>query len=311
MASKLESEVEADKAGHTTFGDGEFLVDEAALADLRVVVTGGASGIGEACCRRLAAAGASVVIADKNVELGNALQAQLNRRRVKFIEVDVASWDSQLAMFAEALNFLPGHDLDALITSAGIGSSSDLNITKPSGVSLHQRSVEERQALPRPSTKCLDYCMSIEAFGNAIGSSRKSVVLLGSTSGFRPLNGKIDYSVAKWGVRGYFRNIRQELAQHGIRVNMMAPFWVPTSLTQHHVPALEKQGVRVGRMEDVIDGILRMLLDGQMSGRAVSVTGKGIEDIDDDLAGLDGGEAMRNLVRGGWLSAPKSATLRR
>lgn len=56
---------------------------------------------------------------------------------------------------------------------------------------------------------------------------------------------------------------------------------------------------------------VRLLISNVLTGRAVSVTGKGIKDIDDDLAGMDGGEVMQNLVRDGWLSAPKSATLRR
>lgn len=44
-------------------------------------------------------------------------------------------------------------------------------------------------------------------------------------------------------------------------------------------------------------------------GRVIVVTGKGLEDVCDDLAGHDGGEVMYGLVRDDWLSPPPSATL--
>src|SRR4051812_12507775 len=54
------------------------------------VVTGGASGIGEACVRRLAGEGAAVVIADVDADRGPALAAELGTKQTTFLRCDVA-----------------------------------------------------------------------------------------------------------------------------------------------------------------------------------------------------------------------------
>ncbi|USW56818.1 Putative AMP-dependent synthetase/ligase, short-chain dehydrogenase/reductase SDR, ANL [Septoria linicola] len=270
--------------GRVTF---DATPDESALVSRRVLITGGVGGIGEACCRRLVAAGAYVVIADYNEAKGKALAAELasgqTRPLAKFIQVDVTSWESQLALFKTALAFFPGDTIDTLITCAAVPSSPTWFPGPAEPGKLDEADLND---IPRPVLACLDvnligtmysvhiattYCMDDSAAEVSATHSGpaipKSIVLLGSTSGFRPLAGKVDYSVTKWAIRGLFRNIRSVLPQYGIRINMMAPFWVPTPLTQNQVPALERAGVKLGRLEDVMTGIIRMILDEKMNGK--------------------------------------------
>ena len=57
--------------------------NESSVAGRQILVTGGASGIGEACCRRLASGGAHVVIADFNDALGKNLEQELHGRGLR------------------------------------------------------------------------------------------------------------------------------------------------------------------------------------------------------------------------------------
>ena len=79
------------------------------------IVTGGASGIGEACARALAAKGATVVIADLNAEKGEALAKELGG---VFVSVDVTNTDDLKRAVEQADDLAP---LRVLINSAGIG----------------------------------------------------------------------------------------------------------------------------------------------------------------------------------------------
>jgi meso-butanediol dehydrogenase/(S,S)-butanediol dehydrogenase/diacetyl reductase len=92
------------------------------------VITGGASGIGEATARRLNAEGASLLLADLDEARGTALAAELGER-VIFRRVDVAVWEEVDAMVAAAVAAFGR--LDILFNNAGIGafsSTPDLSI---------------------------------------------------------------------------------------------------------------------------------------------------------------------------------------
>ncbi|MFO0020694.1 MAG: SDR family NAD(P)-dependent oxidoreductase, partial [Alphaproteobacteria bacterium] len=88
------------------------------------VITGGASGIGAAAARRFHGEGASVVLADLNVEAGEALAAELGEGRARFRTVDVADFGEVEALVADAVQAFGG--LDILFNNAGIGSFSNV-----------------------------------------------------------------------------------------------------------------------------------------------------------------------------------------
>ena len=91
------------------------------LENQRALVTGGATGIGEAIVRLFAAEGASVLVADLNEEKGQALAAELDAfspGRVVFRKTNVASSESYQAAIATAAEAFGG--LDVLVNNAGI-----------------------------------------------------------------------------------------------------------------------------------------------------------------------------------------------
>src|SRR3954465_13106302 len=92
------------------------------------LVTGGSSGLGRATCRALAAAGASVVVADVAEEAGRAIAAELGGH---FVRTDVARMEDDKAMVREAVERFGGPDyvhLNAGVSSGfGIDDSFDLD----------------------------------------------------------------------------------------------------------------------------------------------------------------------------------------
>ena len=83
------------------------------------IITGGASGIGEASARQLADAGSRVVVADLNEERGNAVASELGGL---FVKCDVTSTEDADTAVAAASEMGP---LRALVNSAGLGYAGE------------------------------------------------------------------------------------------------------------------------------------------------------------------------------------------
>ena len=191
------------------------------------IVTGGASGIGEASARQLAAAGSRVVIADLNEEKGQAVASELGGL---FVKCDVSSIDDAQASVAAASEMGP---LRALVNSAGIGWA--------------QRTVGKDGTLE--SAANLDAFKKVIAI-NLIGSfdcirvagtamsttepmddgERGAIVNIASVAAFDGQIGQASYSASKGGVVGMTLPIARDLSAVGIRVNTVAPGLIDTPI---------------------------------------------------------------------------------
>ena len=84
-----------------------------------VLITGGASGLGEATTRKFHSHGAYITIADLQDSLGQALVKELGER-TSFVHCDTTDWDSSAAAFKHAANFAPSKTIDVVILFAGV-----------------------------------------------------------------------------------------------------------------------------------------------------------------------------------------------
>ena len=183
------------------------------------IVTGGASGLGEATARRLAAAGANVVIADVNAERGNALAAELGACAA-FIRTDVTSEADGKAAVQLALEKFSG--LQGLVNCAGIGPPEKvLGKEGPHRLETFARVIGINLI---GSFNMLRLAAEAMAKGNPNAAGERGVIV--STASIAAYDGQIGqaaYAASKGGIVGLTLPIARELARSGIRVVTIAP----------------------------------------------------------------------------------------
>lgn len=189
------------------------------------IVTGGASGIGEATARQLAEAGSKVVIADLNEERGSEIAKEIGG---VFVKCDVTKTEDADAAVAAACELGP---LRACVNSAGIG--------------MPMRTIN-RDNEPMPLEK-FDLIIKINLIGtfNVLSraaaamaktepmdadGSRGAIVNLASCAAFDGQIGQASYSASKAGVAGMTLPIARDLSSVGIRVNTVAPGLIDTPI---------------------------------------------------------------------------------
>ncbi len=187
------------------------------LANMPVIVSGGAGGIGEAVVRAFAAQGARVGFVDIACEAGEALAAELTAsgHTAKFIACDITdipAYQSAIAEFAAAHG-----DALALINNAGHDERHDWSEVTP----------EDWDARMAVNLKHAFFAAKAVAPG-MIAAGRGSIVNFGSIS-WMILAARIPvYETAKAAAHGLTRALAREFGKSGIRVNTIVPGWIMT-----------------------------------------------------------------------------------
>lgn len=227
------------------------------------VVTGGASGLGEATARLLVAEGGKVVVADYDAARGQAVADSLGDA-ARFAKCDVTV-ESDVAAAIDLAVDTWGR-LDGAFANAGIvgvaGPIADTpmeDFDRTIAVLLRGVFVTVKHA-----------ARAMQAAGNG-----GSIVMTSSVAGVQGGLGPHAYSVAKTGVVGLARSAASELAASGIRVNAVAPGSIPTAMTAHvttgnpddlekvteHVARTSPLG-RAGLPNDIAEAVLYFMSDG-------------------------------------------------
>jgi short-subunit dehydrogenase len=192
------------------------------LADKRVLVTGGASGLGLAIARRFAAAGARLVLADINAEALEAAAAGLvhDGGRAATCPMDVGAPESVAAARDRILR--EGGPIDVLVNNAGVvfgGRFTDVPL--------------ERH-LDTYRVNLVGAVIVTRAFlSDLVARPEGHLVNIASASGLIPLPYAATYASSKWGLIGFSDSIRVELALDGHRhvgVTTVCPSYVTTGL---------------------------------------------------------------------------------
>lgn len=185
------------------------------------LVTGGASGLGEATARLLVREGGRVVIADRSADRGRVVAESLGDAAV-FAPCDVTD-EGAVAAAADLAHVRWGR-LDGCFANAGIvGIVGPIAETPMDGWD-HTMAVLLRGVVV--TVKHAARVMLELGHGGAI-------VATASVAGLQGGLGPHAYSTAKAGVIGLVRSVAAELAPQRIRVNAVAPGSIPTSMTAH------------------------------------------------------------------------------
>lgn len=189
--------------------------------DQVAVITGGASGLGEATARLMVAEGGRVVIADYGAERGEAVAASLGDA-ARFAHCDVRD-EAQVAAAFDLAAETWGR-VDGAFANAGIvGAVGPLAATPMDDFD------RTMAVLVRGVFATVKHAARVmTAAGNG-----GSIVCTASTAGVQGGLGPHVYAMAKSGVIGLARSAAAELAAHRIRVNAVAPGSIPTGMTAH------------------------------------------------------------------------------
>lgn len=187
-----------------------------AFNDRTVVITGASAGIGLACARKFAEAGANVVLVARGAVALERTRAEIARLGpVLAIAADVAAPDAAERIVTGALAQFGA--LHVLVNNAGrhargaFGDLGEADIAAMLDVNLRAPLLLTRRALP-----------------HLIASGRGAVVNVASIAGKVPTVGSVVYSATKFGLRGFSMALADELRGTGVTVSCVSPGPVDT-----------------------------------------------------------------------------------
>jgi NAD(P)-dependent dehydrogenase (short-subunit alcohol dehydrogenase family) len=184
------------------------------------IVTGGASGIGEATAHLFARHGARVVIADIQDDKGQQVAASIGSNRCTYFHCDVAD-EEQVKSMVDSTVQLYGK-LDIMFSNAGVFSRSDQMIL--------DLDLDATDRLFAVNVRGMAACVKHAARAMVGSGVKGSVVCTTSVVACRGSWKYTDYAVSKHAVLGLVRSASRQLGEYGIRVNGVAPSAVATPL---------------------------------------------------------------------------------
>jgi 2-hydroxycyclohexanecarboxyl-CoA dehydrogenase len=236
------------------------------------LVTGGASGIGAATARRLAAEGARVAIADLDTAGAGDVAGEIDGAAVEMDVADVESVRAGVAAATEAVG-----PLDVVVNNAGTDRFGWFTATDEAmwdvvlGVNLRGVLAVTHAILPAMHERGGGSIVNVASEAGRVGSQ-----------------GSAAYSAAKAGVIGFTKAIARESARYRVRCNAVAPGPIETPLLNAaaevygEIGARLKQGMvdatalgRIGSPEEVADAIVFLASEdaSYVTGQTLNVSG--------------------------------------
>ncbi|MGY6152418.1 3-hydroxybutyrate dehydrogenase [Paraburkholderia graminis] len=229
-----------------------------ALKDKVALVTGAASGIGEQCARKLAADGATVVVADLNLPSATKVAEDIVRSggRAVALSMDVTNEEAVNAGIADTVSRFGG--IDVLVSNAGI---QIVNRIEDYSFSDWKKMIAIHLDGAFLTTKAAVKHMYASGKGGA-------VIYMGSVHSHEASQLKSAYVTAKHGLLGLARVVAKEGGPHGVRANVVCPGFVRTPLVDKQIPEQAKvlgiseaEVVKNVMLKDTVDGEFTSLAD--------------------------------------------------
>jgi sorbitol-6-phosphate 2-dehydrogenase len=254
------------------------------LQDRIALVTGGAQGLGQAICQRLAAEGCQVVVADLNGEAAESTAAEIattTDRQTLAMKVDVTDDTQVESLVAQALEKFGR--LDIVVANAGIVIGEDITEFPADKWRLVM------------DVNLFGYFLTAKHAARAMKAQKSGVIIqINSKSGKKGSYKNSAYAASKFGGIGLTQSIALDLAEYGVRVNAVcpgnlldSPLWIDSLYSQY----AKKWGISEAEVrqryidqvpmkrgctyEDVCNVVAFLASDqaSYMTGQAINVTG--------------------------------------
>ena len=242
---------------------------------IAAVVTGGASGLGAATARRLAAGGVKVTLFDMNVEQGEAIAKEIGGA---FVAVDVTSNDSVKAGFAAAREHFGVERI--LVNCAGIAPvAKTTSRGEPHPLDMFEKVIAVNLV---GTFRCIAHSSTamVELDPVTADGERGVIVSTASVAAFDGQIGQVAYAASKGGVAASTLPIARDLSKSGIRVMTIAPgiFETPMllGLSQEVQDSLGQQvpfPSRLGRPSEYAELVAAICENPMLNGETIRLDG--------------------------------------
>ncbi len=188
---------------------------ESILRGKRVLITGGAGGVGRAVAARMIAQGARVLVADRGeLDLRQVVEearATEPNAQIDSVTADLSNPSGLARMFERADSWLGG--IDVLVACAGVGSGPLLEMAEADWRYVIESNLVSYVACTQGALERM----------RAEGSRHGLIILVGSISVHIKAVGESVYNASKGGVASFAETLRKELIPHGIRLTLIEP----------------------------------------------------------------------------------------
>ena len=247
------------------------------LVGKRALVTGGGRGIGAACARGLAAAGAKVVICGRSAGELEAVAAEISGETIVVDLLDRAATDAMIARAGA---------IDVLVNNAGAAESASLERTTDE---MWDRIVELDATAPFRIARGLVPGMIKRGWGR--------VVNIASNAGVSGYGYTAAYCAAKHAMVGFTRALAIDLARTGVTINALCPGWVQTKLSDDAVARIaEKTGRSIAEAKqslEVMSPQRRMMQPEEVAHAALMLCADAARGIHGQTIIIDGGAILK------------------
>ena len=234
------------------------------------LVTGASQGIGEGIARVLARQGARVVVAARNEEKLRALAAGIGEAGGQALPLvlDVTRPET----FGERLKSLPEEfaGIDVLVNNAGVTADN----------LLARMSLEDWERVLRTNLTGA-FALTKEVIRGMMKRRWGRIISVSSVVGMMGNPGQANYAASKAGLIGFSKSLAKELGSRNITVNVVAPGYIQTAMTEN-LPEASREELagaialkRLGTVDDIAAAVLYLASEeaGYVTGHTLNVSG--------------------------------------
>ena len=234
------------------------------------LVTGASQGIGEGIARVLARQGARVVVAARNEEKLKALAEEIGAAGGQALPLvlDV----TQPETFGERLKTLPEDfaAIDVLVNNAGVTADN----------LLARMSLEDWERVLRTNLTGA-FALTKEVIRGMMKRRWGRIISVSSVVGMMGNPGQANYAASKAGLIGFSKSLAKELGSRSITVNVVAPGYIQTAMTEK-LPEASREELtgaialkRLGTVDDIASAVLYLASEeaGYVTGHTLNVSG--------------------------------------
>ena len=245
--------------------------------DIKAIVTGGASGLGEATVRRIAASGGKAAIFDLNDKRAQQLVEELGEESVFYAKTDVTDAGQVEANIAKVIERFGS--LNAAINCAGIGTPGKV-VSKGTPLALSQFEKVIQINLVGTFNVIRIVAAAMQKNEPNAAGERGLIISTASVAAYEGQIGQAAYSASKGGIVAMTLPIARELARDGIRVMTIAPGLMQTPMFDGLPPAAVQSlsdsvpfPARLGRPDEYAQLVQSIAENTMLNGEVIRLDG--------------------------------------